>query len=96
VRAFRVLPKPARGSTRRQTPFCQEEVVTALGIAHDVRVYPDAGHSFLNDHDPAEVPRWALVAGRFSASYYHEPTAIDARHRIVEFFATHLGSPSDA
>lgn len=64
--------------------------MTAHGIAHDVRVYPDAGHAFLNDHDPAEVPRWALVMGKLSTSEYHEPSARDARRRIVAFFDAHL------
>ena len=26
---------------------------TAVGVPHDVKEYPDAGHSFLNDHDGA-------------------------------------------
>jgi carboxymethylenebutenolidase len=65
---------------------------TAAGVAHDIKVYPDAGHAFLNDHVPAEVPRWAMVAGRLSATYYHEPSAIDARRRIVAFFDAHVRS----
>lgn len=60
------------------------------GVAHDVKVYPDAGHSFLNDHDPGDVPRWAVIAGRLSESDYHEESAQDARRRVVGFFDTHL------
>lgn len=60
------------------------------GVTHDVKVYPDAGHAFLNDHDPADVPRWAMIAGRLSQSDYHEESAHDARRRIVDFFDTHL------
>lgn len=60
------------------------------GIAHDVHVYPDAGHSFLNDHDPAEVPRWAVVMGALSSSEYHAASADHARRRIQAFFDHHL------
>lgn len=60
------------------------------GVPHDVNVYPDAGHAFLNDHDPADVPRWAVVMGRLSTSDYHDESARDARRRIVEFFDIHL------
>lgn len=70
-----------------------ERLVAALGahdIPYDVREYPDAGHSFLNDHDPADVPRWAIVAGALSSAEYHEPSARDARRRITAFFDTHL------
>ena len=63
----------------------------AHGIPYDVREYPEAGHSFLNDHDPAEVPRWAVIAGAFSNSEYHESSALDARRRIADFLAVHLG-----
>lgn len=69
--------------------------MAAHGIPHDVRVYPDAGHAFLNDHDPTEVPRWALVMGALSTSEYHEPSARDARRRILEFFDTHLQDGAD-
>jgi carboxymethylenebutenolidase len=67
-------------------------VLAAAGIPHDVKVYPDAGHSFLNDHDPAEVPKWAVVMGKLSHSEFHAPSARDARRRIATFFDAHLGS----
>jgi carboxymethylenebutenolidase len=66
-------------------------VLTGVGVDHDVKEYPEAGHGFLNDHDPADVPLLFAVMGRFSANGYDEPSAIDARRRIVEFFNTHLG-----
>lgn len=71
-----------------------EEALTDLGIAHDVEEYPEAGHAFLNDHDRSEMPIWAVVAGAASASGYHEPSAVDARRRIVAFFDEHLGHRS--
>ena len=62
------------------------------GIPHDVKVYRDAGHSFLNDHDPAEVPWIFEVLGRLSFSEYHPASAEDARRRITGFFHQHLGA----
>ncbi len=66
-------------------------ILDSGGIPHDVKVYPDAGHSFLNNHDPAEVPLIFEVLGRLSFSEYHPASAEDARHRITDFFHQHLG-----
>lgn len=71
-------------------PARLEQILADHGIEHDIRVYPDAGHGFLNDHAPGETPVWALVAGKLVHTGYHEPSAIDARQRIVSFFRTHL------
>ena len=52
-------------------------------------MYPDAGHGFL--HQPGGEP--GLVAGflaRITHAGYHEPSAQDARRRIVAFFDAHL------
>lgn len=59
-------------------------------MAHDVKEYPDAGHSFMNDHDPADVPWFMTAITRLAGSAYHEPSARDARHRITAFFGEHL------
>jgi carboxymethylenebutenolidase len=67
--------------------------LTAVGIPHDVKEYSDAGHSFLNDHDPAEFNALIVLLARVSNSRYHEPSALDARHRILAFFDTHLRTP---
>ena len=57
---------------------------------HDVKVYPDAGHAFLNNHDRAEVPALLIVLAKLTGSAYHEPSAQDARRRIAAFFNMHL------
>jgi len=67
-----------------------ERALTAAGVAHDVKEYPGAGHSFMNDHDPAEAPRAMAALARLTGSEYHEPSARDARGRILAFFAQHL------
>jgi len=64
-----------------------EQVLTAAGVDHDVKEYPQAGHSFLNDHH-AILFKVLKVIG----IGYHEPSAQDARRRIVAFFDKHLRS----
>ena len=48
--------------------------LTTYGIAHDVKVYPGARHSFFNDTRPA----------------YDQPAAQDAWRRTLKFFGEHL------
>ncbi len=75
-----------------------DQTLAALGVDHDVKEYPEAGHAFLNDHR-GEGP-WSVlyvVLGHFPviAGYvgaYHEPSAQDARRRILSFFDRHLKS----
>jgi len=55
-------------------------------VPHDVKEYPDAGHSFMNNHRGYGF----LKVLRFKAIGYNEPAAMDARHRIVTFFRMHL------
>jgi carboxymethylenebutenolidase len=67
-----------------------ETSLTAAGVPHDVREYPQANHSFLNNHDPGDMPLIFRISARLGMRY-HEPSAIDARRRIVAFFRAHLG-----
>ncbi len=69
-----------------------ERALTAVGVAHDVKEYPGAGHGFLNDHKGAgdKSPLLFAVSGRFSSMGYREQAALDARRRIVTFFDAHL------
>ena len=85
----------AKDRANRGTAQKLERVLQALGVDHDVKEYPDAGHAFINDHERAgdRTPAILAVMGLFSgASDYHEASAQDARHRIVSFFNTHLRS----
>lgn len=54
-------------------------------VAHDVKEYPDAGHSFMNNHQSF----WFRLL-RFSGIAYDDPATLDARRRISTFFHTHL------
>ena len=66
-----------------------ETALSALGVTHDVKEYPDAGHSFLNRHNTG-VPLNHLE--RIAGFSYHHPSAEDAWNRIQRFFHTHLSS----
>jgi len=64
-----------------------ERALSANGVEHDIKKYPGAGHAFLNDNrDPLSGIVRVVNIG------YHEPSAKDARRRIVSFFKDHLGS----
>lgn len=69
-----------------------EQALAANGVAHDIKVYPEASHGFLNDHPPADQTPLLVLLNRISGTRYHEPSAQDARRRIVAFFGTHLTS----
>ncbi|HXZ82209.1 MAG TPA: dienelactone hydrolase family protein [Acidimicrobiales bacterium] len=71
-----------------------ERALSDAGVIHDVKEYPGAGHGFLNDHEGAHDPLPILfpLVGKFMAYGYHEPSAGDARRRIVTFFDAHLRS----
>ena len=60
------------------------------GVKHDIKVYPDAGHGFLNDHDSAELPIWVKALAKIVAADFHEPSARQARRRIIDFFDARL------
>jgi carboxymethylenebutenolidase len=72
----------------RTMPERLEQALTTLGVEHDVTVYPDAGHSFMNRIDGplgAVGRRLPMRAG------YHEPSAREAWARVLAFFDRHLG-----
>jgi len=71
-----------------------EEALTAVGVAHDVKEYPEAGHGFINNHGAAgdKGPFLFSVMARLMPGIgYNEAAAQDARRRITVFFADHLG-----
>ena len=82
----------AKDASLRGAAARLEEILETNGVDHDVLEYPDAGHGFLNDHAPEETPAWAAISGRFVHTAFHDPSAVDARRRIVTFFDRHLRS----
>jgi carboxymethylenebutenolidase len=67
-----------------------ERVLTSLGVDHDIKVYPEAGHGFINNHDPADNTPLLLILNKVSGTRYHPPSAADAHRRIAAFFRRHL------
>ena len=62
-----------------------ETALTALGVPHDVKVYPAAGHSFMSPKPAAMAPLTALA--RLN---YDKEAAEDAWQRIFAFFGRYL------
>ncbi|MGD0256138.1 MAG: dienelactone hydrolase family protein [Acidimicrobiales bacterium] len=83
VGSFGAKDRTLRGAADRL-----ERALTVAAVDHDVKEYPDAGHSFLNNHDSALF----AVMGKIIGGGYDELSAQDARRRIVSFFNTHLKS----
>lgn len=76
--------------TLSKAPGRLREALEANHVPNDVKVYPETGHGFLNDHPSEEMPLWALVTGKLASTAYHEGSASDAKGRIAAFFGTHL------
>jgi len=51
-----------------------DRALDTTGIAHDIKIYPGAGHSFFNDRGRA----------------YNKPAADDSWARVLSFFGEHL------
>jgi carboxymethylenebutenolidase len=64
-----------------------ERTLTGLDVAHDVKEYPDAGHSFMNRVTLGPATPLVHIAG-FG---YHEEASEDSWRRLLAFFAEHLG-----
>ena len=71
-------------------PAALQAALAANEVPFDLKVYPDAGHTFMNQHDAADVPRvMTLLSPILGQGHKPEETA-DARRRITAFFGTHL------
>ena len=76
-----------RDRTLRGRPQRLERALTELGVAHDIKEYPGAGHSFLNRINVG----WAFGPLLHVAGFdYHHPSAEDAWRRIFGFFDQYL------
>lgn len=63
-----------------------ETVLTAAGIENDIKLYPDVGHSFINDY----APWYTAIMGPVMAVGYHHDEAEDAWSRMLAFFEIQL------
>lgn len=53
-----------------------DEALDRHGVAHDIKFYPGAGHSFFNDRSRA----------------HHKDSAADSWTRVLQFFGEHLAA----
>ncbi len=63
------------------------ENLEALGVPHDVKVYPDAGHSFMTR---SEGTKGKVLSRLPIHAEYHEASAADGMARMLAFFREHL------
>jgi carboxymethylenebutenolidase len=77
----------ARDPTGAGPPRRLADALTALNIPHDVKVYPDAGHSFMSTKPGALAP-----LARLARLDYRPESAEDSWRRILAFFDDHLRS----
>jgi len=75
----------ARDPMGAQPPSRLEQALTSLGVPHDIKVYPEAGHRFMHKGSAALAP----LAGAAHMGY-HESAAEDSWRRIFAFFDEHL------
>jgi carboxymethylenebutenolidase len=80
----------ARDRTLRGRAERLERALSSLGIEHDVKQYPDAGHSFMDRINVG--PLFGPVV-HMAAFDYHHPSAEDAWRRILRFFDAQLRRP---
>ncbi|MGQ9910231.1 MAG: dienelactone hydrolase family protein [Candidatus Flexifilum sp.] len=87
VASFGAQDRSLKGAAARL-----EAALTAAGVDHDVKTYPDAGHGFLNDLSDARFPPLFTLLGVVigTTGGYHPESAEDARGRILRFFDRHL------
>jgi carboxymethylenebutenolidase len=87
---------PIVGSFGRRDPTligAPEKLERALlrnDIEHDVKVYPDTSHGFLDDHSRDKLPLPLVLVKTILNVGYHGPSADDAKQRIRTFFDHHL------
>lgn len=65
-----------------------ERALDENGIVHDVKLYPHAGHGFMNQTEGHRV--MTTLTRPFMAVGYNREAAEDAWQRIERFFAEHL------
>jgi len=66
-----------------------EQALEQRGVDHDIRLYPDAGHSYMSDHHGlmATLNSWGPMKLGFNTE-----AADDSWRRVEAFFAAHLGA----
>jgi carboxymethylenebutenolidase len=73
---------------RRGTAAQLEAALAPGNVPRDVKEYPNAGHSFMNNYN--YIPGPIQFISRITGMAYCEPEAEDAWQRILTFFNEHL------
>lgn len=64
--------------------------LTRLEVAHDVVTYPEAGHSYMNNHQTALFRKWGWYSPLRAR---HDPAAAeDSWERVLAFFEKTLSA----
>lgn len=66
-----------------------ERHLEQLGVPHDVKIYPQVGHSYMNDHGEGPILSSILRATPLHGGY-DEAAAEDSWERMLGFFGEHL------
>lgn len=84
VASYGGLDKSLKGAAAKL-----EAVLTTAGVEHDVKEYPNSGHSFMN---LSEGPGWMKLVQKIAGLNvgYVDTDADDAWQRILAMFATAL------
>lgn len=83
VASYGARDKPLAGAPSRLRKHLER-----LGVEHDIKVYEGAGHSFYTKAEGFIAEKIGpLLPMRVG---YHEPSALDAKSRVMEFFDKHL------
>lgn len=61
----------------------------ALGVPHDVKIYPGVRHAYMNDHGLGPFLS-SIAQGPPLYAAYNEAAAEDSWRRMLDFFAEHL------
>jgi carboxymethylenebutenolidase len=77
-----------RDRTMRGAAAKLERTLVDLGVPHDVKEYPEVGHSFLGRHAPPRPLN--SIAKVMMGHGYDEGAASDAWARILAFFGEHV------
>ena len=81
----------ARDKSLRHAAEKIDVALTRHGIPHDVKEYPDAGHSFLNDEP--HTGGVSFLTNRILGAGPNPEATADAWQRIEAFFGEHLAAP---
>jgi carboxymethylenebutenolidase len=66
-----------------------EQTLTDLDVPHDVKVYPDATHAFMNEFEGGKH-----VLAQVMGMRYNPDATADSWRRILAFFGEYLGGPA--